>query len=233
MGDIGYYLNNITVMTYVVVFLGGVVMSFTPCIFPLVPVVVGIIGASKGGDSRLKAFILSSAYVLGMAITFSILGMIAAMTGKLFGQVQSSTYANLIVGNVIIFFALVLLDVIPLPVFLLQRAGIGKVAKGKGILPVFFMGMVSGLIASPCAAAVLGALLTYVASTQNVVLGFSLLFVFAIGFGTILIVIGTFTGILSLIPKSEKMMRIVQKVFAFGMILLGEYFIFRAGSLSF
>jgi len=233
MQDIGYYLSNISLVTYIVVFLGGVATSFTPCIFPLVPLVVGIIGSSKGGASRMKGFVLSSMYVLGMALTFSILGIVAAMTGKLFGQVQTSPLAHLIVGNVIIFFALVLLDVIPLPVFLLQRAGVGKIVKGKGLLPVFLMGMVSGLIASPCAAAVLGALLTYVAATQNVVLGFSFLFVFALGFGTLLIVIGTFTGVLSIIPRSEKVMRVIQKVFAIGMILLGEYFIFRAGSLSF
>jgi len=75
-------------------------------------------------------------------------------------------------------------------------------------------------------------LLTYVASTQNVVLGFSFLFVFALGFGTILIAIGTFAGILPLVSRSEKVMMTIQKIFAFGMILLGEYFIFRAGILT-
>jgi len=232
MENIVYYLNNISPMTYLVVFFGGVAMSLTPCIFPLIPVVVGVIGASKGGASRSRGFVLSSIYVFGMAFTFSVLGLVAAMTGKLFGQVQTSPYAHLIVGNVIIIFALVMLDVIHLPVFLLQKAGAGKIFKGKGILPVFLMGMVSGLIASPCAAAVLGVLLTYVASTQNVVLGFSFLFVFALGFGTILIAIGTFAGILPLVSKSEKVMLVIQKIFAFGMILLGEYFIFRAGILT-
>ncbi|MBU0684135.1 MAG: cytochrome c biogenesis protein CcdA [Candidatus Omnitrophota bacterium] len=233
MENIAYYLNNISLLTYVVVFFAGVMTSFTPCIFPLVPIVASVIGGVQGGGkSRLRGFMLSLIYVFGMAITFSILGTIAAMTGRLFGQVQSNPITYLIVGNVIIFFALVLLDVIHLPVFLLNRVGLGKITRSHGVFSVLFMGMISGLIASPCAAAILGALLAFVATTQNAVLGASLLFTYAIGLGTLLIIIGTFSGLIASIPRSAKIMKIVQKVFAFGMILLGEYFIFKAGILN-
>ncbi len=231
MENISYYLENISIVTFVVIFLGGVATSFTPCVYPLIPIIAGVVGSSQD-KSRLKSFVLSVSYVLGMAITFSVLGIVAAMTGKLFGQLQSSPIAHLIVGNVIILFALALLDIIPLPAFMLAKAGAGKVVKGGNVFSVFIMGLVSGFVAAPCTAAVMGALLAYTATTQNPVLGFSFLFVFALGLGTLLIIIGTFTGVLTALPKSEKLMKTVQKVFALLMILLGEYFIFKAGFLS-
>lgn len=154
------------------------------------------------------------------------------MTGRLFGQVQSSALAHIIVGGIIILFGLALLNVIPLPTFLLSRAGAGKVRKGGKIFPAFLMGVASGFVAAPCTVAVLGALLAYVATTQNIVFGFTLLFTFAIGLGTLLTLIGTFTGILASLPKLERWMRIIQRALAFAMIILGGYFIFKAGLLS-
>lgn len=138
----------------------------------------------------------------------------------------------MVVGGVIIIFALSLLDVIHLPIFLLNRMGSGKAVKGGAMFPAFFMGITSGLIAAPCATAVLGAVLAYAASTQNAILGFSLLFTFAIGLGTLLIIIGTFTGVLAAMPRSSGWMKIVEKAMAFAMIALGCYFIFKAGVLS-
>jgi len=231
VGDIQQYLGNISFITYIVVLIGGVATSFTPCVYPLIPIIVGVIGTANE-RSKWKNFLLSFSYVLGIAFTFSILGIIAAMTGRLFGQLQSSPLAHLIVGSIMILFGLVLLNVVTLPTFLLSRLGVGKVRKGGSVLSVFFMGAASGFVAAPCTAAVLGALLAYVATTQNVLFGFSLLFTFAIGLGTLLILIGTFTGILTSLPKSERLMRIMEKSIAFGMIILGEYFIFRAGLLS-
>ena len=231
MENISQYLTNISLVTYLVIYLGGVAASFTPCVYPLVPIIVGVIG-SQAEKSRGRNFVLALSYVLGMAITFSILGVIAAITGKLFGQIQTNPIAHLIVGNVIIIFGLALLDVIHLPTFLLSRAGAGKVVKGGSFLPVFLMGAASGLVSAPCTAAVLGALLAFVASTQNVILGFSLLFVFAVGLGTLLILVGTFAGFVMAIKKFDKWMHIIQKIVAFGMIALGEYFVYRAGMLS-
>ncbi|HIE44515.1 MAG TPA: hypothetical protein EYP78_06970 [Candidatus Omnitrophica bacterium] len=231
MENISNYLSNISFLSYLVVFIGGVATSFTPCVYPLIPIIIGVIGSSQE-KSKFRNFILSFSYVLGIALTFSILGMVAAMTGRLFGELQSSPIAHIIVGNIIIFFGLALLDVITIPTFLLSRAGAGKIIKGRSIFPIFLMGVASGFVAAPCTAAVLGALLAYVATTQNVVSGFTLLFTFAIGLGTLLLIIGTFAGILTTIQKSEKAMGIVQKVIAFGMILLGEYFIFKAGLLG-
>ncbi|MBN1406071.1 MAG: sulfite exporter TauE/SafE family protein [Candidatus Omnitrophica bacterium] len=225
------YLSDISILTYVIVFASGIITSFTPCVYPLIPIIIGVIGASKE-KSRLKSFILSLSYVLGVAVIFSSLGVFAAITGKLFGQIQSNPIAHLMVGGIIILFALVMLDAVTLPVFMLSRAGAGKVIKGHSAFSAFFMGCISGFIAAPCAAAVLGAILAYVSTTQNIMLGFSLLFTFAIGLGAILILTGLFTGILLSFQKSQKIMIIMQKVMGLGMIILGAYFIFRAGVLS-
>ena len=231
MGDLSNYLTNISVITYIAVFIGGVATSFTPCVYPLIPIIMGVIGATKE-QSKLRNFILSLSYVAGVAFTFSLLGVFAAMSGKLFGQLQTSSIAHLIVGGIIILFGLALLDVIPLPTYLLSRAGAGKIIKGGSIYATFFMGLASGFVAAPCTVAILGALLAYVATTQNVVFGFTLLFTFAMGLGTLLILIGTFTGALVAMQKTEKLMHITQKAIAFLMILLGGYFIFKAGMLS-
>lgn len=231
MENISQYLSNITIITYIMVFIAGVATSFTPCTYPLIPIIVGVIGASKE-KSRFSNFILSFTYVVGVAVTFSALGIAAAITGKLFGQFQTSSTAHLVVGNIIILFGLTQLDVITLPISFLNRAGAGKVIKGSSIFTTFFMGLASGFVAAPCTVAVLAALLTLVASTQNIVLGFSLLFTFAIGLGTLILLVGTFTGILVNIKRFDKFMVVIQKVLGFSMILLGEFFVYRAGMLS-
>lgn len=218
-------------MNYLVVFLGGVAVSFTPCIYPLIPIIIGVISANQN-KSHWRNFILSLSYVLGMALTFSILGLIAAITGRLFGQLQSSSLAHLIVGAIIILFGLALLDVILLPTSFLYKLGLGHINKKRGAFGVFLMGIASGFVASPCTAAVLGAVLTYVATKQNILFGFSLLFVFAIGLGTLLLIVGTFAGALANLPKAQKWTKLMQKILAFFMIALGAYFIFKAGVLS-
>lgn len=230
MENLSNYLSNISPISYLVVFIGGLAASVTPCVYPLIPIIIGVIGSTKE-KSRGRNFILSFSYVLGVAFTFSMLGMAAALTGRLFGQLQTSVLAHLVVGNIIILFGLALLNVISLPTFLLHRIGAGRVIQGGSIYTVFFMGTASGFVAVPCATAVLGAILTYVATTQNVIFGFTLLFTFAIGLGAFLILIGTFSGILTGLAKTEKLMLIIQKLLGFAMILWGEYFIFRAGIL--
>jgi cytochrome c biogenesis protein CcdA len=229
-GSLGY-LHSVSWISYVTVFLGGVATSFTPCVWPLIPLIAGIIG-SAGERSRWRSLVLSLSYVLGLAFTFSLLGIFAVLTGRLFGQIQSSPLAHVIVGSIILLFALSLLDVITLPTFWLNRLGAGRVAKKRSVFSVFFMGLASGFVAAPCTVAVLGAVLTYVATTRNIVFGFSLLFTYALGLGTLLVAVGTFTGILTAIPRLERWTGIIQKVIAWAMIILGEFFIFRAGVLS-
>ena len=231
LSNISGYLAEISILSYIAVFVGGILTSFTPCIYPLIPIIIGVIGTSKE-KSIGRNFLLSLSYVLGMAITFSILGIIAALTGSLFGQIQSSPIAHIVVGGIIIIFGLALLDVIPMPTFFLSRIGAGKVIRGGTGFSAFSMGLASGIIAAPCASPVLGALLVYVAAKGNPVFGFTLLLCFVMGLGTLLIIAGTFAGVISKVPRSERAMRIFQRVLAFGMIIVGGYFIFKAGMLA-
>lgn len=231
MENISPYLDNITIISFIAVYIAGVATSFTPCIYPLIPVIAGVIGVSAE-QSKIRNFALSICYVLGMALTFAVLGVIAALTGKLFGEIQANPVAHVVVGGVIILFGLAFLEVIPLPPLLLGKGVSVRAVKGGSAISVLFMGAASGFVMAPCMTAVNGALLAYVASTQDVVLGFLLLFIFTVGRGTVLILVGTFSGMITAMPRSAKWVAIVAKVMALMLVALGCYFIFKAGVLS-
>ena len=131
-----------------------------------------------------------------------------------------------------ILMALSMLDVfhIQAPKFLRNSGGDSKLIK-KGYLGVLLLGMVSGLVVAPCTAPPLGVLLTYVATTGNVVRGAGLLFVFSMGMGALLLLVGTFSGVMSTLPRSGNWMIWIKKGMAFLIILVGEYFIFSAGKV--
>ncbi|MDD5688364.1 MAG: cytochrome c biogenesis protein CcdA [Elusimicrobia bacterium] len=216
---------------YIFVLLAGIITSFTPCVFPVLPLIIGYIGALQV-KSRLRAFLLSVLYVLGMSVTFSILGLIASLTGKMFGSVQSNPWTYIFVGNVILLMAMWFMDIIhiSLPAFNLPNIS-AKGGKSKGFVPSFLLGLVSGIIAAPCTAAVLAIILTYVGTKQNVLFGTTLLLVYAFGLGTIIIIAGTFTGFINTIIKSETFTLKVKKIFGIAMFLLSQYFFIKAGRL--
>lgn len=213
-------------LDYIFVFLGGVVMSFTPCVYPLLPVTVGYIGARSSG-SKLRGFILSVIYVTGVAITYSVLGLIAALTGRLFGLIAVHPISHIIAGIVFIIFGIALLDVfnISLPEVSLQNR-----IKLSGFFSVFILGLVSGLVVGPCTAPALGAILIYIGSRQNIIYGMSLMFTFAYGVGTVLILAGTFSGLLVNLPKSGPWLVKIKKVCGLILILAGGYFLIKARS---
>jgi cytochrome c-type biogenesis protein len=208
-----------------VAFVGGVLVSLTPCVYPVIPIIVGFVGGVRE-KSRFRAFLLSLLYVVGMALTFAALGAIVALAGR--GIWRPSAVLYIVVGNVIIVFALSLLGVftIPLPGFL----G-GGASPRKGLLGALVMGAASGLVTVPCTTAVLTGVLAVAAQRQSVVFGFLLLLCFALGLGVLLVLIGTFSGILAALPKPGRWMEVVEKAFGVGMIALGEYFLIKGGEL--
>ncbi len=224
------YLNTAPNLAYIAVFIGGVLTSFTPCIYPMIPITVANIGR-HGGDSRLKGLSLSLFYVLGMAVTYASLGAFAALTGKLFGAASTNPILYLVIANIFIFLGLSMIDAItlPIPSFLASRQA-GK--KTGGYFGAFLVGLLAGTVAAPCTAPVLGVVLTFVAAKQNVVYGGTLLFVFSIGLGTLLIIVGTFAGVMSSMPKTGKWSEIIKKVFGWLMIAAGEYFLIKSGDLG-
>lgn len=215
-------------LNYVFAFLSGVLVSFSPCVYPVLPLTASFIAGANTKGTKLKGFILSLIYVLGVAVTYSVLGIVAALSGKVFGQFQNSALVYLIVGNILFFFALVMFDVIALPTFggNLQ----GKV-KPTNLFMVFLFGAVSGLVIGPCTAPVLGTLLVYVGTKQNLFYGATLLFVFSYGVGASLILVGTFSGILSSLPKSGPWLIRVKQLCGAVLLLIAEYFFIKAGGL--
>ncbi|MEE9604247.1 MAG: cytochrome c biogenesis protein CcdA [Candidatus Scalindua sp.] len=223
------YLSASPFLAYIAVFLSGVLTSFTPCVYPMIPITIAYIGG-RSGESRLKGLSLSIFYVIGMAATYSALGAFAAMTGKLFGAASMNPILYLVVANIFIFLGLSMLDVftLPIPSFLTSRQP-GK--KSGGYFGAFIVGLLAGTVAAPCTAPVLGVVLTFVAAKQNVIYGMTLLFVFSIGLGTLLIIVGTFAGLMSSMPKTGKWSVAIKKFFGWVMIGTGEFFLIQAGIL--
>lgn len=203
----------------------GILVSFSPCVYPLLPITIGYIGASSQKD-KFHAFLLSLIYVLGMSITYCILGVFASLTGKIFGQISSSPISFFIIGNICILFGLSMLGVfevhIPAPL-------LNKIKSPKSKFSVFLLGLISGLIVGPCTAPVLGTILVFVATKQNLFYGVALLFSFAYGMGALLILAGTFSGILVNMPKSGRWMYTIEKIGGILLILAGEYFLINMG----
>jgi thiol:disulfide interchange protein DsbD len=215
-------------LSFIGAFLGGVLMSFSPCVYPLVPITLGFIGV-KAGSSRLRGFRLSLIYVLGLAITYSILGLIASLTGRLFGKISSHPVSFLIIGNACIIAGLSFFDIINInfPGIRVQN----KIKMTGGIFSTFLLGLASGLVASPCTTPALGTILIYAATKQNIFYAASLLFVFAYGMGFLLILVGTFSSIFVNLSKSGIWLMRIKKLSGFIMLAVGEYFLIRAGSL--
>lgn len=197
-------------------------MSLTPCVYPLIPIIVGYIGTSSSG-SKFKGFLLSLVYVTGVAITYSILGLFASLTGTIFGRIGSHPVTYLLVGIVIVVFGLSMSD---LWVINLPRTIKPAALKKRGYLSVLLLGLSSGFVVSPCLTPVLGAILLHLATKKNLFYGAALLFSFAYGMGLILILIGTFSALLVNLPKSGKWMRYIKKAFSFILIAAGIYFIY-------
>lgn len=217
-------LDSSLLLSAVIAYLGGLLASLTPCIYPMIPITAGVIGHSNIGGSKIRAFLLSLTYVSGMALTYAGLGIFAAATGRFFGTVNTHPLTFLVVGNLMLFFSLAMLEVFHLP-YLAPGTGNSK----KGVPGVFLAGILSALVAGPCTAPVLGVLLTYVATTRDMLLGGLLLFVFSLGMGTILLGIGTFSGFLTAIPKSGTWMVKIKKGMGIVMLVLAEYFFIQAG----
>jgi cytochrome c-type biogenesis protein len=225
------YLQGSYLLAYLAVYLGGVLVSFTPCVYPILPITVAFIGA-RGSGSLGRGFVLAVTYVLGMAVTYMILGAVASLSGKLFGQIQTHPWTYFLIGNLCILMGLSMMGVFSLqmrtPGFVIRMQQKRKI---YGITSSFLVGAASGLVMGPCTAPALAVILGYAATRQNVMFASSLMFVFAVGMGTVLILLGTFAGLLAGIPRSGPWMVRVSHVFGWILLGTGEYFLINAGIL--
>jgi cytochrome c-type biogenesis protein len=215
-------------------FLGGVLTSLTPCIYPMIPITASIVGGQTVGSdrpSKRRAIALTFAYVFGLALLYATLGLIAGMSGTMFGAVSTNPWLHFAMANLLILAALAMLDVIPvrLPAALATRAA--SVGEGGRVTGAFVMGAASGLVAAPCGAPVMAAVLTWVSLTKSAALGFLYLFVFSLGMCTLLIAVGISVGVLGVLPRAGAWMIWVKRIFALIMLIMAEYYLVRMGGL--
>ncbi len=208
---------------YAAAFLGGVGVSFSPCVFPLIPVVIAFIGISAN-TSRRHGFALSFAYVTGVAVTYSLLGFVASLTGRLFGRISSLPVVSILAGCAFFLFGLVMLEVLTLPSF--QLLTVPSFEK-KNYATSFLVGLISGFIVGPCTAPALGAILLYLTVRKNLAYGMSVLLCFAYGMGLLLIVAGTFSSLLLKLPRSGRWMAYIKRAGALLLLGVGVWLIVR------
>lgn len=207
----------------------GLVTSLSPCIYPMIPITVGLIGGTARRDApRRRVLGLTLTYVLGLALLYALLGLLAGLSGTLFGTVSSNPWVRLAVGNLLIVFALGLLDVIPMNAPQRLTAWAGGLSGGS-YPAVFLLGATSGIVAAPCGAPAFGAVLTWVAATKSGVLGFVYLLVFSLGMTAVLAVVGLFSGTLAALPKPGSWMVWIKRAAAVVLLLVAEYYFVQVG----
>src|SRR5437660_5440528 len=195
----------------------------------MLPITAGILaGTGAGQTSRARVARLTFAYVSGLARFYAVLGLVAGLSGSLFGTVSASPWARFAIGNLLLVFGLAMLDVIPVsaPRRLLEwTAGL----TGGSYPGVFLLGATSGIVAAPCGAPAFAAILTWVATTRSGVLGFVYLFVFSLGMTALLIVVGLFSGTVAALPRSGAWMVWVKKGAGVALLGMAEYYFIQMG----
>ncbi len=217
-------LEKGSVLLFVLVFLAGFLTSLTPCVYPVIPIIMGFIG-TRSGKSKLKGFYLSLFFVLGLAIVYTILGVIAATTGSMIGVSFQNPIVVVVIAAIFIAMGLSLAGLFDIPVPTSISSRVQGNYKSE-VLGAIVIGGVSAIIAAPCVGPVLIALLSWISQTGNVFLGFWLTFTFSLGMGVIFALVGTFTGILSSMPKAGQWMSGIKHFFAVVLLAAGLYFVF-------
>ncbi len=210
-------------LAFLLVFAGGVLTSLTPCVYPLIPITVSIFGANES-EGLLKSFLLSIIYVLGIVVTYSILGVIVASTGAVFGQIMANPWVISVISLILVSLGLSMIGVfdIRLPSAVQHRL---NAVGGAGFAGAFAMGTVAGVIAAPCTGPALAVVLTYIATTGSLFLGFWLMFTYVLGMGLLFIGIGTFSGLLSALPRSGSWMYVLENIFGIAIVTMALYFL--------
>ena len=210
-------------LAFLLVFAGGILTSLTPCVYPLIPITVSIFGANESAG-LFKSFLLSVVYVIGIVVMYSILGVAVASTGAVFGQIMANLWIVGFISLILVTLGLSMFGVfeIRLPYAVQNRL---NTVGGTGFAGAFAMGTVAGVIAAPCTGPALAVVLTYIATTGSLFLGFWLMFTYALGMGLLFIGIGTFSGLLSALPRSGGWMYVLENIFGIAIITMALYFL--------
>ncbi|MCP4106101.1 MAG: protein-disulfide reductase DsbD [Desulfobacteraceae bacterium] len=198
-------------------FLWGLLASLTPCVYPMIPVTVSVIGAGSSG-SVFRGFILSIFYVIGLSLTYAIFGTVAAWSGSLFGEYTNHPATRIIVAGIFVILALGMFDVFYLQMPSAISSKLGG-SKGTGVAGVFMTGAAAGAVVGPCVGPMLVGLLVYIAALGSKLQGFLIMWSFALGMGVLFLVIGTFSGAAASLPKAGEWMNRIKHMF--GILLIG------------
>ena len=221
-GDIQQLIQHNPWLAIVAVFLGGVMTAANPCVLAMIPLMIGLVAGKKGTASLKKTFFFSLFFVLGLAVTFTALGLISALMGRMFGNI--GRFWKYAVAAVCLVMGVHLLGVFKFN-FAAPKS-FGKIREGG--LGAFLLGLLFGVVSTPCAVSVLPVLLAFVANKGDVVYGGSLLFIYALGHSLLILIAGTSMGAAKRLIESKglsKANRILQKAAGIIIILIGIYFL--------
>ena len=209
-------------LSFLLVFLGGLALNLTPCVYPLIPITLGYFGGqSESKTSRL--FALALVYVTGMAITYSVIGVITALSGSLFGSLLQNPFV--LIGIALVLIALSL-SMFGLYEFQLPASWMAKFGEARsGYFGALFMGLTMGIVAAPCIGPFVVGLLTFVGAKGDPVFGFLIFFVLALGLGFPYIFLAVFSGKIKSLPRSGEWMIAVKKIFGIVLIGMAIYFL--------
>ena len=209
-------------LSLIFVFIGGLALNLTPCVYPLIPITIGYFGGqSEGKTSRLV--MMGLLFVVGLAITYSVIGVVTALSGSLFGSLLQNTYVILLIALIFLVLSLSMFGVyeFKLPDSLVNKAGGAK----SGMFGAFFMGLTMGIVAAPCIGPFVIGLVTYVAAKGDPLFGFILFFDLAIGLGFPYLLLAIFSGKIKKLPRAGEWMESVKHIFGFLLIGMAIYFI--------
>lgn len=215
--------SNSWTFRILLIFLLGVLMSLTPCIYPMIPITAGILQTQES-RSFITSFFLALSYTFGLATTFAILGLLAAFAGQAMGQIMYQPWFIIPLVFLLIYLAFSMMGFYEMyiPRFMQPR---DHRVKGGSYISVFIFGAISGIVASPCLSPGLVCLLCMVTTWGNALLGFVTLFAFGLGLSVPLLIIGTFSNSLSLLPRAGMWMVEIKKLFGIFMLFMCSYFL--------
>jgi thiol:disulfide interchange protein DsbD len=209
------------VFVLLLLFAGGLALNLTPCVYPVIPLTVSFFGGQTPGNTG-RTFGLATIYVLGMATTYSALGVAAALSGKLFGAALQSPWVLAAVAAVLVVLALSMFGFydIRMPSFLVQKTGARTGGAGA-----YAMGLLVGVVAAPCVGPFVLGLLAFVAARQSAALGFLFFFVLSLGLGLPYLFLAAFSGSLSRLPRAGVWMEGIKKLFGWILLAMAAYFL--------
>ncbi len=208
-------------LSLILVFLGGLALNLTPCVYPLIPITVGYFGGQSEGSTK-KLFTLGVLYVLGMAFTYSVIGVITALSGAVFGALLQNTFVILAIVAVLIALSL---SMFGLYEFKLPDSWVAKAGGAKGgYFGALFMGLTMGIVAAPCIGPFVLGLVTYVGAKGDPVYGFLMFFTLAVGLGLPYLFLALFSGKIKSLPRAGFWMDAIKHIFGFILMGMALYF---------